>query len=68
MEVSDQLQAPAALPPGKAAPIPIGVGPRAGLDKMEKGKFLPLPGLQLRPLGRPGRSPPLYRLVSMEVS
>jgi hypothetical protein len=26
------------------------VGPRAGLDKMEKRKFLTLPGLELRPI------------------
>jgi hypothetical protein len=30
------------------------VDPRAGLDDMEKWKFLTLPGLELRPLGRPG--------------
>jgi hypothetical protein len=29
------------------------VGPRAGLDDVEKRKFLTLPGLELRPLGRP---------------
>jgi hypothetical protein len=29
------------------------VGPRAGLDDMEKRKFLTLPGLEFRPLGRP---------------
>jgi hypothetical protein len=32
------------------------VGPRAGLDDVEKGKFLTLPGLELRTLGRPARS------------
>jgi hypothetical protein len=32
------------------------VGPIAGLDDMEKRKFLTLPGLELRPLGRPARS------------
>jgi hypothetical protein len=26
---------------------------RAGLDDLEKRKFLTLPGLELRPLGRP---------------
>jgi hypothetical protein len=31
------------------------VGPRASLDDVEK-KFLTLPGLELRPLGRPSRS------------
>jgi hypothetical protein len=38
------------------------VGPRAGLDDVEKRKFLSLPGLLLRPLGRPARSQSLYRL------
>jgi hypothetical protein len=37
------------------------VGPRAGLDAAEKRKFLILPGLELRPLGRPARSQSLYR-------
>jgi hypothetical protein len=37
------------------------VGPRAGLDDMEKWKFLPSPGLELRPLGRLSRSQSLYR-------
>jgi hypothetical protein len=32
------------------------VGPRASLDDMEKRKFLPLPALEHRPLGRPARS------------
>jgi hypothetical protein len=38
------------------------VNPRAGLDDVEKSKFLTLPGLELRPLGRPARSQSLYRL------
>jgi hypothetical protein len=38
------------------------VDPRAGLDDMEKRKFLTLPGLELRLLGRPTRSQWLYRL------
>jgi hypothetical protein len=38
------------------------VGLRLGLDDMEKRKFLLLPGLELRPLGRPARSHSLYRL------
>jgi hypothetical protein len=37
------------------------VDPRAGLDDVEKRKFLTLPGLELRPLGRPARSQSLYR-------
>jgi hypothetical protein len=32
------------------------VDPRAGLDDVEKRKLLNLPGLELRPLGRPARS------------
>jgi hypothetical protein len=38
------------------------VDPKAGLDDMEKRKFLILPGLELRPLGCPARSQSLYRL------
>jgi hypothetical protein len=38
------------------------VGPRAGLDDVEKRQFLTLPRLNLRPLGRPDRSQSLYRL------
>jgi hypothetical protein len=38
------------------------VGPSAGLDEVEKRKFLILSGLELRPLGRPARSQSLYRL------
>jgi hypothetical protein len=38
------------------------VGPRAGQDNLEKRKFLSLPGLELRSLGRPARSQSLYRL------
>jgi hypothetical protein len=38
------------------------VGPRAGLDDAQKRQFLTLPGLELRPLGRPARSQSLYRL------
>jgi hypothetical protein len=40
------------------------VNPRAGLDDMERRKFLTLPGLELRPLGRPARSQLLDRLRS----
>jgi hypothetical protein len=57
MEVSGQLHAPAALPPGIHW-----IDPRAGLDDVEKRKFLTLPGLELQPLGRPARSLSLYRL------
>jgi hypothetical protein len=38
------------------------VSPTDGLDDEEKGKFLTLPGLELRPLGRPAGSQSLYRL------
>jgi hypothetical protein len=37
------------------------VDPRGGLDDLEKRKFLILPGLELRPLGRPLRSQSLYQ-------
>jgi hypothetical protein len=39
------------------------VDPRAGLDYMEKWKFLTPPVLELRPLGRPARSQWLSRLL-----
>jgi hypothetical protein len=38
------------------------VGTRAGLDDVEERKFLTLPRLELRHLGRPVRSQSLYRL------
>jgi hypothetical protein len=38
------------------------VDPRAGLDDLEKSKFLTPPGLELRSLSRPARSQSLYRL------
>jgi hypothetical protein len=38
------------------------VGRRAGLDVVEKRKFLTLPGLEPRPVGRPAHSQSLYRL------
>jgi hypothetical protein len=38
------------------------VDPRAGLDDVERRKILTLPGLELRPLGRPTRSQSLYQL------
>jgi hypothetical protein len=40
------------------------VDPRAGLDDVEKRKFLTLPGLELRPLVRPSRIQSLSRLRS----
>jgi hypothetical protein len=41
---------------------PAAVGPTVDLDDVEKKKFLTLPGLELRPLGRLARSQSLYRL------
>jgi hypothetical protein len=38
------------------------VDPRAGLDDVEKRILLTVPGLELRPLGRPARSQSQYRL------
>jgi hypothetical protein len=38
------------------------VDPRAGLEDVEKRKFLTLPGLKLLPFCRPARSQLLYRL------
>jgi hypothetical protein len=57
---------PCRFTPGEGAPgsywIGGWVGPRAGLDDVEKRKLLILPGLELRPLGRPARSQSLYLL------
>jgi hypothetical protein len=54
--MSGQLHVPNALPPVRA-PRTYWIGgwldPRAGLDNVEKRKFLTLSGLELRPLGRP---------------
>jgi hypothetical protein len=56
---------PCHFTPGERTPstLSIGgwVGPRAGLDDVEKGKFLTLQGLELRPLGRPAHSQSLYQ-------
>jgi hypothetical protein len=63
--MSGQFHHPTALPWERAPGTHwIGgwVGPRAGLDVVEKKKLLTLPGLELRPLGRPVRSQSLYRL------
>jgi hypothetical protein len=57
---------PGRFTPGERAPgthwIGGWVNPIAGLDDVEKRKFLTLPGLELRPLGHPARSQSLYRL------
>jgi hypothetical protein len=52
---------PAAITPGTHC-IRGWVNLRAGLDDVEKRKFLTLLGLELRPLGRPAHSQSLYRL------
>jgi hypothetical protein len=65
LEVSGQLHDPAALPPAKSSDTHwIGgwVSSRAGLDDVEKKKFLTPLALELRLLGRPARSQSLYRL------
>jgi hypothetical protein len=41
------------------------VDPRAGLDDVEKRKFFTLPGLELRPLGRPARSNTDYAIPAL---
>jgi hypothetical protein len=57
---------PGRFTPGERAPgthwIGGWVGPRPGLNDVEKRKFLTLPGLELRPLSPPARSQSLYRL------
>jgi hypothetical protein len=65
MEVSGQFTPRSFYPRGKSPGTHwIGgwVEPRAGLDDMEKRKFLTLPGLELRPLSRPARRQSLYQL------
>jgi hypothetical protein len=63
MEVSGQLHAPAAKPPGKNPSVPIGEepvwAPKSILALWSRKNFLPLPGIETR---RPSRSPSLYRL------
>jgi hypothetical protein len=51
---------PGRFTPGKSAPGLV--DPRASLDDLERIKFLTLPVLELRPLGRPDRSQSLYPL------
>jgi hypothetical protein len=62
MEVRGHLHASAAYIPGEIAPgthsIGGWVGPRAGLDAVEKRKILPLEGVEPRP-----STPSLYRLI-----
>jgi hypothetical protein len=57
---------PDRLTPGERAASTHWIGgwvdPRAGLDDVKKRKFLTLPRLELRPLGRPARSQSLHRL------
>jgi hypothetical protein len=57
---------PCRFTPGERAPgthwIGGWVGSRAGLNDVEGRKFLILPGLERRPLGRPASSQSLYRL------
>jgi hypothetical protein len=60
------LHAPAALTPRGKSPSTYWaggwVGPKAGLEGVNKRKFLILPGLELRRIGRPVCSQSLYRL------
>jgi hypothetical protein len=61
MEMNGQLHVPAALSPGEIAAgthwLGGWVSPRAGLDAVEKGKILTLPGFEPGP-----SSPSLYRV------
>jgi hypothetical protein len=43
------------------------VGHRTGPNDVDMRKILPLPGLELRPLGHPARSQSLYRLDYPEI-
>jgi hypothetical protein len=57
---------PCRFAPGGRSPGSHWIGgwvrPRASLDDLNKRKFLSLPGLKLRPLGKPVRSQSLCRL------
>jgi hypothetical protein len=53
---------PSRFTQGERAPGTHWVDPRAGLDEVEKRKFLTILGLELRHLGRPARSQSLYRM------
>jgi hypothetical protein len=58
----DQLHAPVALPPPPGnRPRAHWIGPRIGLDYMERRIMTPLPWLELRPLCSPACSQSLYR-------
>jgi hypothetical protein len=66
MEVSGQLHAPAALPPGKEPQFPLdrrlgGPKSRSGRGGEEKNSQ-PQPGIEPKNPDRPARSPALYRL------
>jgi hypothetical protein len=60
MQVSSQLHAPAALPQGKEHSVPIEhvawVGPRAGLNVVERTEIFAKPRIESRFLGRPACS------------
>jgi hypothetical protein len=58
--MSGQLHTPAALPSGERVPGIIGT--TVGLDDVDKGKFLILPGLEFRPLSHPASIQSFYRL------
>jgi hypothetical protein len=53
---------PCRFTPGERAPSTHWEDPRAGLDDMEKWKFLPPLGLKLWPPGRLAHSQSLYQL------
>jgi hypothetical protein len=57
---------PSRFTTGERAPVTHWIGgwvdPRADVDDVEKRKFLTLPGIELRTLGRPAHSQSLYRL------
>jgi hypothetical protein len=70
--MSGQRHAPIALPPGERAPgthwVGGWVGPRAGLDNVEKRKLLTLPRLEHQPLSCPAHSQLLYQLIIIIMS
>jgi hypothetical protein len=62
---------PSRFSPGERGPRTHWIGgwvdPRAGLDDVEKRRFLTLPGLELRHLGHPTCTQSLSRLLNLRV-
>jgi hypothetical protein len=71
LEVSGQFHVPAALPPEKNSPVPIGQcagwASEPGWTTWRGEKILTLSGLELRPLGCQSRSQSLYQNAKIKI-